>query len=180
MLTKNFYAVLAGLLRRRDALTYSVSIVNCTGTTQTTDSFFTQTVPYSLLGAITNGKSWKDGSKHGNWYGTFFGTGRTPATVDDYVLESPITSTEITHSSPGTTGLHVSLNADHMLLSATHKVTNNTAQDLEIYEIGLYGCLTSGSDLPFLLDHTVLDEPIIVPAGQTVPIDYEIKFPYGP
>lgn len=179
MLTKNFYAILAGLLRRREGKQYTVSVTDCQGNIQTTDSFFTDAVPYTLFGAISNGASWADGSKHGIWRGTFFGTGTTPATVDDIVLESPITRTDITHASPGTPGLCVELNADHMLISATHKVTNKSGQDIAITELGAYGNMFTSTDVPFMLDHTVLQDPIVIPAGQTVPIDYEIRFPYG-
>ena len=70
------------------------------------------------------------------------------------------------------------LNGDHVRISATHQVTNNTDADIAVSEIGCFGNL-SASGKPFLLDHTVLETPVVVPAGKTVTMEYVIKFPYG-
>jgi hypothetical protein len=67
--------------------------------------------------------------------------------------------------------------ADCVRISVPHSVTNLTSQDITISEIGCLGQIESGNS--FLLDHTVLETPVVVPAGKTIALEYAIKFPFG-
>lgn len=169
-------------MRRRKGTSHEVSVIDYTGSTQTMTLFDTHNeesacqVPYGLLGGVCAMFS----VKHGNYFGTFLGTGKTPATIDDYVLESPITDGSLKIDTPLDNGLVVAVNPTYAEFSATHAVTNTTSEPIEITEIGLYGKLREGvNNYPCLFDHTVLENPIVIPAGQTVPVNYAIKFPYG-
>ncbi len=175
MLTKNFYYALSGYIRRVGAKGYTANgFVDADGTALGSVDCGTTTKPASVLGAmsVANTNYYKTGE------GVVFGTGTTPPTVHDYEMDSPITGSDvISVTTPGESGVYVTIDDVCMRVSTTYDVTNLTEQELAISEIGLFG-LYRTSD-PLLYDHTVLDEPIIVPAGQTMPITYEIKFPYG-
>ncbi len=184
MLTKNFYNMLAQTFRRFKSSTPTLTVIDYTGTEQAMPLFVTSPYfPDTMLGALCFGSArW-----HGIWFGTYFGTGKTPATVNDIVMESPISIdsndealADILVQSPGIEGLSVVVNDDYTQLAATHYLTNQTSKPIELTEVGLYGKFKNENSIkPFLLDHTVLQEPITLPPGVTVPVTYEIKFPYS-
>lgn len=162
MLTKNFYALM------RIALGKIKSEVISDGNT-------TKTVEFS-------------GS---NWYGVFpamckykntstyqhveFGNGTTPATVNDYKLESEIT----TGISVASQDFPTTEQTDkYILWTATFGV--KASVETTISEIGLFSHVyTSSGSFLTLVDRTVLDEPITIPAGQSKQITYTIRFNYG-
>lgn len=184
MLTKNFYNIFAQTFRRRTSSLHTVEITDVTGETQTMKLCSASPyMPDTMLGGIcTAYAQW-----HGIWHGVFFGTGKTPPTVNDIIMESPIsvasndaTRGDLLLQSPGGNGISVVIGDEYTQLAATHYVTNNTANTIEISELGLYGKFENDPGImPFLLDHTVLDEPVILPPGETQAITYEIRFPYG-
>lgn len=163
---------------------HTVDIKDVTGETQSmTLCSSSPYMPDTMLGAICDGHAqW-----HGIWHGVFFGTGKTPPTVNDIIMESPIsvasndaTRFDLLIQSPLNNGLSVVIGDEYAQIAATHYVTNKTANTIEISELGAYGKLINKSEIkPFLLDHTILDEPIILPPGETQAITYEIRFPYG-
>jgi hypothetical protein len=59
-----------------------------------------------------------------------------------------------------------------------HQLTNKTDEDIYIWEVGLHILFATGGKA-YMLEHTVLEEPIVVPAGNTISTEYVIKFPYG-
>ena len=98
--------------------------------------------------------------------GVYFGTGTTPATLADYRMERPIESgLSITNPSRYT---FVDNGAGKWTFSASLVLTNTTGAEMNIYEIGIVtplGTSVSGAWYPTLMEHTVLTEPITVPAG---------------
>lgn len=97
--------------------------------------------------------------------GVYFGTGATPATLADYKLESPIES-GLTITNPS----YYSFNDDgagKWTFSASYVLTNTTEAEMNIYEIGIVTPIGQKSSLfyPVLMEHTVLAEPITIPAG---------------
>ena len=101
------------------------------------------------------------------------GSGTTPATVDDYKLENQITS-----GLTGTTAITVDEDNDAIYVLT---LTNTSSEDITIGEVGIFAsCFTknsSSSTALFLLERTVLDAPITIPAGGIGTIDYSIKLP---
>ena len=162
MLTKNFYALMRIALGK-----INTEVID--------DGNITKTVGFS-----TN-----------NWYGVFpemckykntktyqyveFGNGTTPATANDYKLESEITTGISVASQDLTTTEQTD---SYILWTATFGVTASV--ETTISEIGLFSHVytTSGS-FPTLVDRTVLDAPITIPAGQSKQITYTIRFNYG-
>lgn len=175
MLTKNFYYALSGYVRRIGAKSYTTSgFVDADGVSLGEVDCGSTAKPASVLGPLcmVNTDYYKTGE------GVVFGTGTTPPTVNDYEMESPITgSTVISATAPGEAGVYVTIDETCMRISATYDVTNLTDQELALSEVGLFGCYRTSD--PLLYDRTVLAEPIVIPAGQTVPVNYAIKFPYG-
>lgn len=183
MLTKNFYQLMTQMFRRRLSGNETISVTDVSGNVQTMEIFSSSQFPDTLLGALGTGCSqW-----YGEWFGAFFGTGKTPPTANDIAMEAPISVSNHDTSlfpllveSPGTTGILVLVEDTYAIMAATYYVTNKMSNAVEISEIGLHGkYVNDTSCVPFMLDHTVLDEPIVLQPGETVPISYEIKFPYG-
>jgi hypothetical protein len=92
-------------------------------------------------------------------------------------MEAPITDGSLSTKS-GSASLVTSVEADCVRISVPHSVTNLTSQDITISEIGCLGQIESDGN-SFLLDHTVLETPVVVPAGKTIALEYVIKFPFG-
>ena len=174
MLTKNFKAVAAMLLAvgtsNRKGL---LPVKNYQGTTYyLMSSTFSQSNYYPY--AYSNSVVYSNAST-----GINLGTGTTAATEDDYVLESIITS-----------GLSCSVNhsqgvdeSGNPYLQYDITVNNTGSASVTIGEIGYTQSLfaataqgdTSGSGQRCLLDRTVLDTPVTIPAGSYAVIRYTLK-----
>lgn len=161
MLTKNFYALM------RVAIGKTGSTVTNLGNEALTTNY--------------NGNNWYGILCNMNSYSTNgyqyvrFGNGTTPATVNDYKLESEIDS-GIKVANPST--VTTEQTDSYILWTATFGVSASV--ETTVSEIGLisYVYLSSGSTSA-LVDRTVLDEPITIPAGQSKQITYTIRFNYG-
>ena len=161
MLTKNFYALMRVAFGKIKSTVIS-------------DENITKTVEFSSS----------------NWYGVFpamckykntgtyqwvsFGSGTTPATANDYKLESEITTgISVTSQDSPTT----EQTDKYILWTATFGV--KASVETTISEIGLFSNVhTSSGILITLVDRTVLDTPITIPAGQSKQITYTIRFNY--
>ena len=161
MLTKNFYALM------RTALGKTSSTVTTIENTKKTVSMNNSTW-YGVFGAMnyyeTNGYQY-----------VRFGSGTTPATVNDYVLENQINS-GITVSNPST----VTTEQTDSYISWTVTFGVSALVETTISEVGLIAkAYMSQGEASTLVDHTVLESPITIPAGQSKQITYTIRFNYG-
>lgn len=109
----------------------------------------------------------------GNGY-LMLGTGTTAPTADDYRLESPITTNLSCDS--------VSVSRTSLIKTYTATFTNSGSSDITVTEVGFmiyifynYSNTTENSD-HFLMDRTVLDTPITIPAGESRTVTYELSF----
>ena len=164
MLTKNFYSFIRATLSTPNST--SADFTKTDGTT--TSIFFNNGYPpFRIMNVWAKGIS---------QYGVSFGTGTTPATVSDYFLESILTDTQISVSVPSAVSFSRFDTYDEY--SVTFGVTNITAEAITISEVGLTANPQSN---PYyvLVDRTVLDTPITIPAGQSKQITYTIRFNYG-
>lgn len=124
-------------------------------------------------------------SASGFWGGLYFGSGSAPATKNDYKLEHPIISGL---SFPASKQLVLSqVKEGTYAAEISHLVTNTTGADINIWEVGAvtHLCTTVSSnntliayttDYPILLERTVFDEPITIPAGESKLVTYKITF----
>lgn len=109
--------------------------------------------------------------------GVRIGSGVTPATADDYTLESIITS-GLSVVKPS--AVTVTKENDCVAVYATYTVTNTGKTAVHISEIGLYAAAYYSTSLakPALADRTVLESPITINPGEAKPITYTIRLNY--
>ena len=109
--------------------------------------------------------------------GVAFGTGNTPPTLDDYKFSGDLITT-IT----GTATVNVAHDDNGLGATALYSLTNTGSSDITIGEIGLIASLESntstGSSYKALLERTVLDTPVTIPAGGIGQVTYTIRMNY--
>lgn len=169
MVLRNWYNVMKAHMAKG---TISQGFTGLNGTKR--DAFYRDSV-YQMLGTFTLRPldgfklTTASGSNPMSYY--MVGSGTTPATFDDYKLENTITS-----GLTCTTAVIMDANND-----AIHKFTftNISNNDITIGEIGIIGsAYYSGSNhTSVLVERTVLDSPLTIPAGGIGTIDYSIKIP---
>lgn len=166
MLTKNFYSYAM-------AMGTNTTIVNgyvdYEGTTQDACPA-ADVVPFSAMYNLTAENS-------ETTYGVMIGSGSTPAAVDDYHLEAPITDGfGVVKPQNGA----ISSEEACVKWSATYAITNTGAEPLTIREIGLFGrCGISLSLVKrALYDRTVLERPIVIEPGHSKQVTYTIWLNY--
>lgn len=167
MLTKNFYIALANA-----SVGFLTNDKPMTQTNGTAEDFYGTQWKFN---AFPNMKSFTNIVQNS---GVQFGSGKTPATADDYKLESQITS-GLTVANPG--NISRSCDDDGIHMSCTFGVKNADTKPVEISEIGMVASFnTSGSSYSgyFLVERTVLETPIVIPVGESRQITYTISFRY--
>lgn len=167
MLTNNFYSVLAqNMVGERK----SNSIKNTSGSLTTIGNAAGGYMPFFISGQNykVNLSSVKDNYNNSQG-GVVFGDGDTPATAEDYKLAGNII-----------TGITANANL-------TRSINNGVAQIVAIYTITASSEVTikeiaafaqSGNDGAYIVDRTVLDEPVTIPAGGIGQVVYTITFNY--
>ena len=169
MLTKNFYAYInLYLINPKDTQKF-ITTTGGESSNNATQISKANMPPLSSMASY---------SANNNYAGVCFGTGTTPADINDYNIEAPIT-TGLTVATPSKTTQNETDN--YKEYTGTYGVTNTTSSDITITEIGLKGLVYSdnSSSTAILVDRTVLDTPITIPAGQSKQITYTIRFNYG-
>ena len=103
--------------------------------------------------------------------GVLFGTGDTPASLDDYklagdVIQNIATSIHKTYS----------YSEAQPSLKAVYTITNNNAAAITIKEVALnlQFHYSSNSSTGCVIDRTVLDTPVTIPAGGVGQVEYTI------
>lgn len=165
MLTKNFYSFIRAAFQK-----VSTEFTTTEGTAKQSSFINTPSPPFEVM----NKWATETGAT-----GVSFGTGTTPATASDYWLESILTASQISVATPSAVSFSRLDTYDEY--SVTFGVTNNTSADITISEVGLTAMPASagGTACYTLVDRTVLDAPITIPAGQSKQITYTIRFNYG-
>ena len=165
MLTKNFYSYMRAAF---SAAGKEVTFVKTDGTTANL-RYSNSHTPFDVM------NKW---SVNNTGYGVSFGTGTTPATVSDYCLESILGDTQISVVAPSKVSYSRGDTFDEY--SVSFGATNKTSDAITISEVGLTVGASNGSyNYTVLVDRTVLDTPVTIPAHQTKHIAYTIRFNYG-
>lgn len=116
--------------------------------------------------------------------GFAFGSGTTPVTDDDYTMESLITTISGTTSGP-VTYFDSTTNKYHTYLQFT--LTNTGNESITISEIGRFWQLFTASSVGsqtgsygtqrgVLVDHVLLDDPVVIAAGESGIVRYEATY----
>ena len=104
--------------------------------------------------------------------GVIIGSGTTPPTIDDYKLENRITLSGITSSGS------VSTTSDDggITLISVLTIANNSGQEITIGECGIFtNNGSTGDAYCALIERTVLESPITIPAGGVGQVTYTIR-----
>ena len=112
--------------------------------------------------------------------GVSVGSGTTPPTINDYNLESTITSGLSAATPVVSTQLDENGNPYVKLVYTINNISQNSITISEIgAKIQIFAATTQGasatSSLIFLLDRTLLDSPVTIPAGEYAVIEYVLK-----
>lgn len=119
--------------------------------------------------------------------GVYFGSGSTPAKLDDYTLEIPITS-GLKISNPSSE--MYKKDGDKYFYLADFVLRNTSSSDITVSEAGLFVPLYNGSwpadqnsyyvkAYSTMIDRTVLDTPVVIPAGEARLFTYKFTFDQG-
>lgn len=106
--------------------------------------------------------------------GVIFGSGTASPTVDDYTMAGELFAT-------GSVSANVerSFDDEGAYWTATYTITNTGDEDFTVGEIGLYANSNSTNVKgPFLIERTVLETPITIPAGGVGLVTYNIRLVY--
>ena len=106
--------------------------------------------------------------------GVLFGTGDTPASLDDYKLAGAVIQ-NIAASIHKT----YSYSEAQPSLKALYTITNNNEAAITIKEVALnlqFDYSSNGNSTGCVIDRTVLDTPVTIPAGGVGQVEYTITF----
>ena len=107
-----------------------------------------------------------------NAQGVLFGTGDTPASLDDYKLAG-----DVIQNIAASISKTYSYSEAQPSLKAVYTITNNNAAAITIKEVALNAQFTyssNGNASGCVIDRTVLDTPVTIPAGGVGQVEYTI------
>ena len=164
MLTNNFYSVLAqnmiGYVKLDSIKTVSGSLARIPNAGGAYTPFFVSGYDYKVDLSQVNQAY---GSSKG---GVVFGDGDTPATAEDYKLAG-----NIIKGFTAIANLSSSINDGLAQIIATYTI--NASSEVTIKEIAAFADSRNGS---YIVDRTVLDTPVTIPAGGIGQVEYTITF----
>lgn len=108
--------------------------------------------------------------------GAILGTGNTPPTLDDYKLSGNLVT-----GFSYTSSKKVTFEDNGATIEFLYTITNTTEDSIYIGEIGIISNLngnSNGENYKALLERTVLDSPVTIPAGGVGQITYTIRMNY--
>lgn len=109
--------------------------------------------------------------------GVIFGTGTTAPTLDDYFLSGEMITTLIATSD--VKNVH---NDNGVEITALYTITNTGSEAITIGEVGLISNLHAYNSNHYsykcLIERTVLDSPVTIPAGGVGQVTYTIRMNY--
>lgn len=177
MFLRNWYKALTAEMSNSQ----SVTGINTSGTA----NYFT---PYSSTGGVANNTRlvMAGGTPSSNDYtphmqnvrtsyyqgGVVFGTGDTAPTFDDYKLSGSIVTAINAGASVETT-----FDDDGCTFVGTYNISNTGSEEITIKEVGLI-LRSAYNNSAILVERTVLDTPLTIPAGGIGQVVYTIRMDY--
>lgn len=133
------------------------------------NSYTEEQTLYTWLG-ITSSMNTRDQQYYRNGFVIFIGTGDTAVTASDYCLDSAL---NIDVAGAGCT------TADTGIVTTTRTFENNTGNDVEIKEMGLYLFTPVGEGAQYMkpiimIGRKVLTNPVTIPVGEQRTFEYVI------
>ena len=172
MITKNWYKTIASLMFCETGKYWNPGILDTNGNSCEHYVYYSSSLSpvYNLAEALKSIDTDYTGK------GVRFGTGNTPATLDDYKLSGDIITTL-----SGNCAISNGVDADGAYVTALYTLTNTGNSDVTVAEVGTFVYInrTSTSTKAYpMIDRTVLDTPVTIPAGGIGQVVYTITFNY--
>ena len=176
MVLNNYYRLLAAALRSNSTSWISGGPAECP--IGVDGAAITRFIPSRianclnlLLGASKTGDSYANSSV----LTVIFGDGSTPATANDYKFAGSIISNLNVLVSP----LDLTAQNDVITQKRIFTITNNNANAITISEVGITcNIFQYTQDARFIVERTVLDAPVTIPAGGIGQVEYTITCNY--
>lgn len=169
MITKNFKAFLSLMLENSSAGGAFLEAKDASANTKYIDSRLSNTFPYPVETTV----------RFANYAGIQLGSGNTLATENDYHMENQITS-GLSASTPAITSGNDSNGNPYLQFVFT--LTNSSASDIVVKEVGYFQKFMAATTIggsstatTFMLDRTLLETPLTVPANGTAVLKYTLK-----
>lgn len=169
MFTRNFYNVLGTLLAGtttsnglKDIYGDTKDIMYNSGSSGYLYELAQKLTPATISASYTAG-------------GIVLGTGTTLPTLDDYILAGSRVTTI-----SGSLSVTREYDSSGITVKCTCTITNTGSDSITIGEIGYCGScyIASGATRVYLIDRTVLDSPITIPASGIGQVTYTIRMEY--
>ena len=176
MFTNNWYKTLASAITKNNAKNF----VNINGVET---GLYSKNSIYNIAFGDSTGAS--ESAYIGRLVQTYngqggvrLGTGDTPATVNDYKL-----SGDLITGYNFTVKIETQNSAESDKITATYTITNTSSSEITIKEVGIVAKMANTTSVAQiqhmgLLDRTVLDTPVTIPAGGVGQVVYTITFNY--
>ena len=165
MLTKNYYVLDQCF---RTGRTYSSSYVyDVNNSSRSPNSNYA-----NYWGLLCNATEIYVGDISASTYGIRMGSGTRAPALTDINLESPIVKGLSIINRPSRDRVVFS---DRVEYPVSFVVRNSTSKDITVSELGMF-TRADNSNAGILLDRTVLDEPVVIPAGERRMITYTFVF----
>ena len=167
MVTKNFYKMLAAMMTNlQDFTATSFAGSEVEMNEYNWETRFEWNTLLSKLQTSANSSN-----------GVVLGDGDTPPTFEDYTLAGNLISNFVFTASTST----LKTDDSGATIRALYTITNNNSEAITIKETGLIVNPTQfssslGADRKILLERTVLDTPVTIPAGGIGQVEYTITF----
>lgn len=177
MFTKNWLKLLAAVIAENGSITYK----SVTGTNNTVNknSFNTLRIGASNMAEEPYMASLdKMRTAYNEYGGVVIGTGTTPPTADDHTLSGSLIS-DYSFS----VAIQRFNDENGAGVTAIYTITNTGTSDFTVGEIGLIANIGSSVSYTYdgykaLLERTVLDTPLTIPAGGIGQVTYTIRLNY--
>lgn len=180
MLTNNYYTLWEASMLRPDSdgPKAKLQLISTLGVTEQTSCYLlysTYDTTYSrfLLSAVTQA------SYSNTSFGVLFGSGTISPSRNDFEITNVLDSSKITIVAPRDYCLN--RQSDYFEVEGTYGVS--AKEDVTITELGTivrrgYRSGTTSAYVHYLIDHTMLDKPITLRAGESTQITYAIRINY--
>lgn len=115
--------------------------------------------------------------------GFYVGSGSTPATENDWQLEHPLLDNKL--KANYTTSYTINSGQTVMYVNYDYVITNLTQDEITIRELGRFAAVytntTKGDSVGntkkvVLVDRTVLETPVVIPAGEAATVRYQFAY----
>ena len=169
MLTKNWY-ILQSLHMLADSKQQQTDLKPLDWNGQSKANYYPYKTNVSIQPAMNSVKT--DLTRHTQ--GVLFGTGDTPASLDDYKLAG-----DMIQNIAASIHKTYSYSEAQPNLKALYTITNNNEAAITIKEVALnvqYTYNSNGSTSGCVIDRTVLDTPVTIPAGGVGQVEYTFTF----